>query len=92
MDVFSKPIWVLVPIFVLTVIGLTCSGESDRERFDRLEIGMSVEEVYSVLRTPSTRFRVRRTPNRRETQNIEFNRHMKLRIRNGRLVNKYWKD
>ena len=88
----GKPLWVSLFGVALAVIAITIGGDSDRERFDRLKIGMSVKDVNSILSPPSKRFHARAAPDLRSNQDIRFNGRIILRIRSGRLVAKEWTD
>ncbi len=94
MNAFYKPVsWLVIAGVVVAVIAVMAGGgDTDEQRFDRLEIGMSIEEVDSILRPPSRRFHARLEPNLNEYQNINVNGRMQLTIRGGVLVHKEWLD
>ena len=90
MDLFSKSVGASLLAVALAAGAMMYGGVSDRERFDQLQVGMSIEEVNAILQPPSRRFHARPTSNVQSTQNINFNGHIKLKIRGGRLVSKQW--
>ena len=46
---FDKPVWLLLGVPILALVAYAMWGETDKARFDRLEIGMSAAEVRDVI-------------------------------------------
>jgi hypothetical protein len=94
MDFSNKPVWLIlgVPLLALAAYSLGIFGESDRQKFDRLQIGMSAGEVREIIFPPVSgkyaRHMQRMTvgPN----DNIHFNDCIVLTMRDGVLVDKQW--
>jgi hypothetical protein len=72
--------------------------DSDKDRFDQLQIGMTHQEVNHILWRPQRA--AAHEPLRSEYHGLEFgggtrvdsNSHMKLVFENGRLVEKTWTE
>jgi hypothetical protein len=94
MDFSNKPVWVIlgVPLLAVAAYNLGVLGESDRQKFDRLQIGMSAVEVQDIVfPRPSGKYahymqRMPIGPN----DNIHFNECFVLTMRDGVLVDKQW--
>jgi hypothetical protein len=90
----NKPVWFIlgVPLLALAAYSLGIVGESDRQKFDRLQIGMSAGEVREIIFPPvSGKYahhmqRMTVGPN----DNIHFNECIVLTMRDGVLVEKEW--
>lgn len=90
----NKPVWFIlgVPLLALAAYNLGIFGESDRQKFDRLQIGMSAGEVREIIFPPvSGKYahhmqRMTVGPN----DNIHFNECIVLTMRDGVLVDKQW--
>jgi hypothetical protein len=86
-----KLAWLLLVAPALVLVVFSLPGESDRDRFDRLQVGMTAAQVQDVLFPPRAgrygHFRV--TVGENET--LHINDRMILTIESGVLVRKEWK-
>lgn len=89
----DKVIWTLVTLPLVAILLLFLRGETDRQRYDRLEIGMSKEEVEAIVKPRASHFRDHRPTRPHElgdNETLRINDRMVLVIHNGRLVDKRW--
>jgi hypothetical protein len=92
MDSSNKLIWALVGAPILAIAAMMLFGEdTDRAKFDRLEVGMTAKEVEYILDPPrGGKYGHHRRKPIRDTENLHWNNHMVLTIRGGVLVDKKW--
>ena len=93
MDFANKPVWVIlgVPLLALAAYGLGIIGETDRQKLDRLQTGMTAAEVRDIVfprRSGKYSHMPRMTvgPN----DNIHINNCIELTMHDGVLVDKQW--
>jgi len=94
MDFSNKPVWVIlgVPLLAFAAYYFGILGETDRQTFDRLKIGMRAAEVQDIVfPRPSGKYahhmqRMTVGPN----DNIHINNSIVLTMRDGVLVDKEW--
>jgi hypothetical protein len=90
----NRPLWLLVglPLVGLLLFGLT--SKSDREKFDRLEVGMSAAQVQSIISPPAGGRYARHAARARQpigdNETMHYNNTMILTMRNGVLIEKKW--
>ena len=93
MDFSSKPVWVIlgVPLLALAAYYGGIFGETDRQTFDRLKIGMSAAKVQdTVFPRPSGKYAHMRRMTVGPNDNVHINDHFVLTMRDGVLVDKEW--
>jgi hypothetical protein len=90
----NRPLWALVglPLAALLLFGL--SNTADKDKFDRLEVGMSVQRVQSII-SPATGGRYARQAARAQrpigdNETLHYNGTMVLTMRDGVLIDKKW--
>lgn len=94
MDLSNKPVWVIlgVPLLALAAYYAGIFGETERQTFHRLKIGMSATEVQDIVfPRPSGKYahRIQRMPVG-PNDNIHINNCIVLTMRDGVLVDKEW--
>ena len=93
MDFSNKPVWVIlgVPLVAIAAYQFGLLGESDRQTFDRLKLGMSSAEVRDIVFPPdSGKHPHLRRMNVGPNDNIHINNSFVLRMHNGVLIDKEW--
>ncbi len=93
MDFSNKPVWVIlgVPLLAFAAYSLGILGESDRQKFDRLQTGMSAAEVQDIVfPRPSGKYAHMRRMTVGLNDNIHLNNCIVLTMRDGVLVDKQW--
>ena len=90
----NKPVWFIlgVPLLALAAYNLGIFGESDRQKFDRLQIGMSAGEVREII-FPAVSGKYAHHMQRMTVgpnDDIHFNGCIFLTMRDGVLVDKQW--
>ncbi len=93
MDFSNKPVWVIlgVPLAAIAAYQFGLLGESDRQMFDRLKLGMSSAEVRDIV-FPRPGGKYARMPRTAVGPNdeIHINHSFVLTMHNGVLIDKEW--
>jgi len=87
---FDKPVWLLLGVPILALVAYALWGETDKARFDRLEIGMSAAEVRDVIYPVRGGKYGHMRPDVRDNEILHLNDCMILTISDGLLVHKEW--
>lgn len=92
MDTSSKPLWAILGIpILLLVAGLILRDDTDRARFERLEVGMTAEQVQAIIAPPrGGKYGHMRRMQVGDNDILHLNQNMILTMREGRLVDKKW--
>jgi hypothetical protein len=91
MDFSNKPVWLILGVPLLALAAWAFWGESDREKFDRLKIGMSAGEVQNIIFPPASgKYAHMRRMEVGDNENLHLNNSMVLIVRDGVLVDKQW--
>ncbi len=77
----------LVVPFVIGVLALAF-GQTEKSKFDRLEIGMSTSEVEAILRPKRGKWAAMQPNLVEDNLNLNLNGQMIIIMRDGRLVHK----
>jgi len=90
-------VWVIlgVPLVAIVLYSLGLVGQTDRQKFDQLKVGMSAAQVRDIIDPPSGSGKYAAMANAhriqiRDNENISYNNCMTLIVRNGVLVEKEW--
>ena len=90
MDSSNKTLLGLVGLPVVgLVLFLLIGGQSDKAKFDRLQIGMSAQAAQAIV-SPRTGKYARHQREWGDNETLHLNGNMVLTIRNGKLVDKKW--
>ena len=93
MNLSNKPVWIILalPLLAFAAYSLGILGESDRQKFDRLTLGMSSAEVQDIV-FPRESGKHPHLPRMTVGPNdkIHFNNAFVLTMHNGVLVDKEW--
>ena len=58
MDLSNKSVWAILGIPVLVIVAMMVSQpNTDRAKFDKLQVGMTVEEVQAIVQPKTGKYR-----------------------------------
>ena len=78
--------WLLVGVAIVY-----CRCELNESKYERLQVGMTCEEVRAIIDRPDSKHRPHLDSTIQDGEIIRHNEHLSLVIRKGRLVEKGWK-